>query len=432
MKIKNVFISLILVVLMVFSFVSCSYEGGSEDYGGGSGSGMDSFGSSEGKGSADAEIGDTSDSTEPSDEKTEDDNSVPAGLITAGAWNDNDNYEYWKQLFEQGDESNGKFFNYSGDNSWGFSSYRRIKVVVKNGDNTVAGAKVIAKSSGDETLFSAVSDASGVAYLFVSEQNGKIKVTSSDYSSDAEFSEQTTELTVNLNGAEEKKNIIDIMFVVDVTGSMGDELSYLKAEIADVINRVCTNNSETVVNLAFLFYRDSVDAEEFKYYDFVNVTAPEGLAIQQSALDSQHAKGGGDFPESVDEALIMAMEKQWSTGATTKLIFHVLDAPPHSTQADKTNYKAAVDAAAEKGIRICPILCSGSDTLTEYLVRQAAIYTGGTFIYITDDSGIGNSHHDPNLPNVTIEALNSLLVRLINGYHSGTFADPVDWRQEVK
>ena len=89
-------------------------------------------------------------------------------------------------------------------------------------------------------------------------------------------------------------------------------------------------------------------------------------------------------------------------------------------------------AAAEKGIRVCPVLCSGADYLTEYVMRQAAIYTGGTFVFVTDDSGIGNSHHDPNLPNVTVEALNSLMVRLINGYHSGEFAEPIDWRQEVK
>ena len=54
--------------------------------------------------------------------------------------------------------------------------------------------------------------------------------------------------------------------------------------------------------------------------------------------------------------------------------------------------------------------------------------TGGTFVYVTDDSGIGGSHHDPEIPNAVVEKLNDLLVRLINGYHGGEFADPVDWK----
>ena len=61
---------------------------------------------------------------------------------------------------------------------------------------------------------------------------------------------------------------------------------------------------------------------------------------------------------------------------------------------------------------------------------QAAIYTGGTFIFVTDDSGIGNSHYDPNIPNVTVELFNSMLVRLVKGYHTGVFEDPIYWKED--
>ena len=93
-------------------------------------------------------------------------------------------------------------------------------------------------------------------------------------------------------------------------------------------------------------------------------------------------------------------------------------------------FNAAVVQAAEKGIRICPILCSGAAEITEYTMRQVAIYTGGTFIFVTDDSGIGNSHYDPNIPNVTVELLNSMIVRLVKGYHTGTFEEPIYWKQD--
>ena len=117
---------------------------------------------------------------------------------------------------------------------------------------------------------------------------------------------------------------------------------------------------------------------------------------------------------------------------TTKLIFHVLDAPPHTNQTAIKRYSASVKKASEKGIRINPIIASGADELVEYLVRQTAVYTGGTFIFITDDSGIGNDHYEPNLPATTVECLNSLMVRIVKGYHTGDFGEAIDWRQEVK
>ena len=179
-----------------------------------------------------------------------------------------------------------------------------------------------------------------------------------------------------------------------------------------------------------MFYRDTDDKVPFDYYDFTDVTNSNGLKVQQDALNSQKATGGGDYPEAVDEALMRAVNQQWSTGATTKIIFHVLDAPAHYTTSNAQNLVNATKIAAEKGIRICPIICSGAAEETEYTMREAAIYTGGTFIFVTDDSGIGGAHHDPGLPNVTVELLNSMMVRLVNGYHTGTFADPIYWKDD--
>ena len=287
-----------------------------------------------------------------------------------------------------------------------------------------------AKDDNGTTQFSAVTNSAGVAYLFACEGAKTVTAESGAYAADTDV--DGGELTITLDGYEEKRNVIDIMFVVDVTGSMGDELNYLKAELGDVITRVCRANKDAIINLALLFYRDKTDSEIYKYFDFTNVNSPAGLAAQLQAINSQYASGGGDYPEAVDGALELALNAQWSRSTSTKLIFHLLDAPPHSSAENKALYKSSVERAAEMGIRICPIICSGTDTLTEYLVREAALYTGGTFIFVTDDSGIGNPHHDPELPNVTVEALNSLLVRLIEGYYTGEFAPPEYWKTDTQ
>ena len=365
------------------------------------------------------------------EEKPEENIKLPSGMITAGAQNDNQYYKAWLDLFAQGNNGNGKFYHYTNSNySWGYNSLNRVKVTVKNGDNPIAGATVVASDEQGNGLFSAVTDAEGNAYLFPTVNNGNITVTCGDESVHTSFTAEERNISVELTDAGNKLNVIEIMLVVDVTGSMGDEIDFLKAELADVINRIAANDSETVIKLAMLFYRDTDDKIPFNYYDFTDVTDANGLASQQAALNEQSASGGGDYPEAVDVALDMAVNKQWSTGATTKIIFQVLDAPAHEGKEYADKLVNATKTAAEKGIRICPIICSGAAQSTEYTMREAAIYTGGTFIFVTDDSGIGGSHHDPELPNVTVELLNSLMVRLVKGYHTGNFEDPIYWKQD--
>ena len=359
-----------------------------------------------------------------------------AGLITASAWNENENYEFWKSLFVSGQtkEDSGKFYDFYKNHNWGFDSTERVTVTVKNGETPVNGAAVVCTDAEGMPLFAARTGADGVAYLFPEASEGKILVSSGEFVAETIFDAENSEITIDLEGAEEQEDLIQIMLVIDVTGSMGDELSYLQSELADVVERIVETNQNTKIELALLFYADDTDGDQkLTYYDFVNVNDEEGLKGQVANILSQELADGGDYQEAVDEALQLAMEKSWSDSASTKIIFHVLDAPPHSNRKGTQNqyeqrFEAAVRDAAEQGVRICPILCSGADSICEYVMRQASIYTGGTTIFVTDHSGIGGSHLDPNIPDMVVETLNDLMVRLINGYHTGVFAEPVEWK----
>ena len=442
MKKLSRFMFLVCLMAMILTATSCASSGFGgliEDSGfGGGGFGGGFKGDYDGgamapeidSGIPDGEYGEVDvEETDPSG-KNDDAVILPSGMITAGAWNDNDNYQAWLDLFAQGEE-NGKFNLYTNPTySWGFNSLNRVKVTVKSGEDTVAGATVVAKDNDGKILFSAVSDAQGNAYLFPNANEGTVTVSCGGISETLSFSNENNEINFDVFGKSDKLNTIEIMLVVDVTGSMGDEIYFLKSELADVINRIAENNSGAIIKLAMLFYRDLDDKVPFDYYDFTNVNTESGMSSQQSALNKQGASGGGDYPEAVDEALELAVSKQWSTGATTKIIFHVLDAPAHEGKQYANKLVNATKIAAEKGIRICPIICSGAAESTEYTMREVAIHTGGTFIFVTDDSGIGGSHHDPDLPNVTVELLNSLMVRLVNGYHTGVFEDPIFWKED--
>ncbi|HBF86947.1 MAG TPA: hypothetical protein DDW54_04625 [Clostridiales bacterium] len=350
-----------------------------------------------------------------------------AGLITASGWNDNDHYAEYVSLLKREDnvEQAGKFAGITAAGGWGLITSDRVKVSVKKDGLPVAGAKAVAKDDDGNVLFTAKTLADGTAYLFPAREKGKITVSGGGAEISADFDGKNRETEINLTAADQKVNRIKLMLVVDVTGSMGDELRYLKTELGDVVKRVSARDENTEIDLALLFYRDDGDYEKFAFYDFVNANDGQAMDAQLKNLAKQVASGGGDYPEAVDEALDIAVKSGWGDDTSTKLIFHVLDAPPHSNGDEQDEYerrfKNAVYTAAGKGIRINPVICSGADLLTEYLMRQAAVLTGGTFVFVTDDSGIGDAHRDPEIPNAVVEKLNDLLVRLITGYHTGDF-----------
>ena len=106
----------------------------------------------------------------------------------------------------------------------------------------------------------------------------------------------------------------------------------------------------------------------------------------------------------------------WDEGNYARLAFLILDAPPHHTQKILDSIHSSIKAYAAKGIKIIPVAASGVDKSTEFLVRLMAMMTDGTYVFITNDSGVGNDHITPTVGGYQVEQLNSLLIRLINKY----------------
>lgn len=75
---------------------------------------------------------------------------------------------------------------------------------------------------------------------------------------------------------------------------------------------------------------------------------------------------------------------------------------------------------------------SGVDVPTQYVLRSTALITGGTYVFLTDDSGIGNGHDKPVVGEFVVEYLNSCLVRVIGELYDGKERPAVPYAQEVK
>jgi hypothetical protein len=335
-----------------------------------------------------------------------------AGVITAGEWNDLVHWDFWNNLM-----ANDTFNVFP--TTWGFYLQNKVTVILKDvSGKLIHDAKISLNSNGQTA--SAKTSNDGKAELFASlYQPG---FTPGNYTLSAEYLGQTfnlgsypptqTLVTKNISVSKSASNTLDIMFVVDATGSMGDEISYLKTELKDVINRAGSQLPGKQIRMGSVFYRDIGDDYLTRVFNFSTNTDQLNAFV-----NDQNAGGGGDFPEAVDEALkVSIQDQQWSTAAVNRLLFLILDAPPHNTPAVMDKLKTAVTDAQKKGIRIIPVSASGINLETEFLLRFLSISTNSTYVFITDHSGIGNPHHNPTVGDYDVEYLNNLMVRLITKY----------------
>lgn len=332
------------------------------------------------------------------------------GLLTAKMWNDNLHFSDWLNLLGQ----NSAFRQYQ--ESWGIDLTKRIAVTVENDGAALSGAVVTLLDGQGHTLWTAVSDNAGRAYLFYQMLGGggtpvQLKAEYQGVTVETAIADlKTDSYTLCFTGQTRKATALDLMFVCDTTGSMGDELSYLQADLADIIRQVQSKNGNIPLRLSVNFYRDEGDEYVVRSFPF---TTDVNAAIAD--LNRQEAAGGGDFEEAVDQALDDAIHRhEWSDTATAKLLFLILDAPPHAS--DKEDMQKLLTAAAEQGIRVIPVTASGIDQTTEYLMRAFSVGTGGTYVTLTSDSGIGGEHLEPTIGETEVYPLNELLVRIINEY----------------
>ena len=110
------------------------------------------------------------------------------------------------------------------------------------------------------------------------------------------------------------------------------------------------------------------------------------------------------------------MRQRWSRDAVPQMLFLLADAPPQRYAGADYTYHDAIREAARKGLAIYPVGASGVDKPTEFLFRAMAVMTGGKYVFLTDDSGVGESHEEPDIVGYKVEKLNDLMVREIRSY----------------
>ena len=177
---------------------------------------------------------------------------------------------------------------------------------------------------------------------------------------------------------------IDVVFVLDTTGSMSGLIDGAKQTIWSIADRLASGQPRPDIRVGLVAFRDLGDA-------YVTRVTPlsrdlDGVHAELRALS---ADGGGDHPENVNQALFDAIHQMpWDRGdRTLRLIFLVGDAPPHDDYAQLPSSAALAAQARAAGITINTLRCGG-DSATEAAWQTIAQAAGGRYASIAQDGGV--------------------------------------------
>lgn len=300
-----------------------------------------------------------------------------------------------------------------------------IQVTTQNG-SPVLGAEVLVYD-GQRLVTALRTTATGTAYFFPRAYgaNGatfSVDVSKGQSSTNFTISREQTNMTwpVTLNVQPTRPPVqLDVVFLIDATGSMSDEISQLKDNILSISAQIEALPGDPDVRFGLVHYRDRGDSYVVRSSDFTG-----NVQRFQRDLQQVSAGGGGDDPESMNEALHVAVNQMsWRVENTVSLVFLVADAPPHLDYSQDYDYAATMMNAAELGIKIFPIgsRLDGNGQYqqqAEYIFRQIAQFTGGNFIFLTyedtpQSSGEPGTEYNVSEDSYSVEDLDALVVRLI-------------------
>lgn len=223
-------------------------------------------------------------------------------------------------------------------------------------------------------------------------------------------------LELGLRGVAQDPTLrLDLLFLLDTTGSMGDELSKVQATIDSIAQRIDGFTPRPSIRYGLVAYKDIGDEYVTRQGDFTS-----DLTAFREQLGQLSADGGGDTPEALDEALYDAVVRaSWSEQPAVRLVFLVADAAPHVDRETQFTYLDGTREAVARGIKLYPIAASNTDEPAEYVFRQLAQQTMAGFVFLTYQPGASSgapgesTSLEAGEQPYTVERLDDLIVSIV-------------------
>lgn len=171
---------------------------------------------------------------------------------------------------------------------------------------------------------------------------------------------------------------IDVVFVLDTTSSMSGLIQAAKEKIWSIATSMASAQQNPDIRMGLVAFRDRGDAYITRVYDLSS-----DLDSMYASLMDFKAQGGGDGPESVNQALYDAVhDMSWSRSDNSyKVIFLVGDAPPHMDYENDVKYPETLEVARQKGIVVNAIQ-SGQQLSTRPAWQEIASLGQGEYFQV--------------------------------------------------
>ncbi len=236
---------------------------------------------------------------------------------------------------------------------------------------------------------------------------------------------------VNIQKASSEDIPLDILFILDTTGSMGEEIRRLRNSI-EIINLNISEISPTPnIRYGMVLYRDIEDR-----YNTKIIPLNDSLPEFQGQLSMVKADGGGDRPENLQAALEDALTKiSWRKNGV-RLAFIITDAQPHLNYNQKYTYVSAVHDAKRKGIKLFSIGTGGLPLSGEYVLRQISQYTFANYVFLTygekgeSEGGAPGSVSHHTGENFQTDKLEAIVIRKVKEELHNYFGKPLSGGDE--
>ncbi len=201
---------------------------------------------------------------------------------------------------------------------------------------------------------------------------------------------------------------LDLLFLVDTTGSMTNELNALQAALPDLVDHLTTLFARENLHLGLVTYGDQGKQAPVQMFEFT-----DDSRLFTETLASLTAVGGGDYPEDLNEGLYQAVTGMAWRSEANKLLILFGDAPPQAATDPARSFVPASLLAAEQGIRLVVIGSDGLDAAGEAIFQQIAQTGNGRFYLISDNPENSSSatavYAPAHLPTLLTEIVEEVL-----------------------
>jgi uncharacterized protein YegL len=300
---------------------------------------------------------------------------VGPGPVRAGEWDDNANYREFQRYMGMS----------SGQPIHRVDVSDRQFLVVRDADGRAVPRCNVTVRDDEGATVTLATTASGRAILFPHAEGLHARLATATASCEdgramariaLDKADAVVDLKLDTKRALPARRTVDLAFILDTTGSMGEEISAVKATIHKVA--AALGQKDVALRIGLVEYKDRTDPFVTRVYDMTS-----DVGRFQSDVSRLSAAGGGDYPESVNEGLHVGLTRlEWSGDAVLKLAFLIGDAPPHLDYQEDADYAAEMKSASHRGIQVFTVAASGMDALGQIVWRQIAQYTGATNLFV--------------------------------------------------